>query len=61
MRRNTLRWLGHVERMEEGNWARGCRVLDEVGETDGEAEKVFLGGGATGSESLRIKGGVGSG
>ena len=31
MRRGRLRWFGHVERKEAGDWVSACRNLEVVG------------------------------
>ena len=31
MQRGRLRWFGHVERMEDNNWVKRCRVMEVEG------------------------------
>ena len=31
MQRGRLRWFGHVERIEDNNWVKRCRVMEVEG------------------------------
>ena len=43
MRRNRLRWFGHVERKNEEDWVKGCTVLEVEGvKSRGRPKKTWL-------------------
>jgi len=43
VRRGRLRWFGHVERMEGGNWVSKCRSYEAAGHRErGRGKKVWM-------------------
>jgi hypothetical protein len=43
VRRGRLRWFGHVERMEEGNWVSACRTYEADGQRGrGRGKKSWM-------------------
>ena len=42
MQKKRLSWLGHLERMDIGNWVSKCRHLDIVGSSpSGKTKKAW--------------------
>ena len=43
MRRSRLRWFGHVERKADGDWVKGCTVLNVEGKNPrGRPSKTWM-------------------